>query len=320
MRKLLSSWAFLSVALALGIWSTVALDYDQNKVILYFLLPYFGVCMAMQYLWPETPNQFEKGEIWTDVLNNAALLGVTALQGELVVWMASSGSGLLFQSGLVSESLAARNLPFVAQVVVAWLVFDFMFYATHRISHEVEFFWRFHSVHHSAHRVSFLNASRVHPIDITWRRLVPMFVTYQTGVSPEAIIMANTLGVVFAIITHLNVDFRFGALNYVVGTNEVHRWHHSNKMDEAKNYSVLMFWDHLFGTFFYPRDRTRPGRMGLFNELYYPVHSYWGQLLIPFTWKRWKARQAVAVQQQREACIPARPQASSEVTHPQQVV
>ena len=51
MRKLLLSWTFLGVALALGIWSTIALDYDQNKVVLYFLLPYFALATVMQYVW-----------------------------------------------------------------------------------------------------------------------------------------------------------------------------------------------------------------------------------------------------------------------------
>lgn len=296
MRKLLLSWAFVGTALGLGIWATVALEYDQNKVVLYYLMPYFALCMALQYLWPDRPNRFEKGEILTDVLNNAALLGLTALQGSLVYWMASAGSGLLFQWGWLDDSLAARNLPFWAQVIVAWWAFDFMFYVTHRIAHEVDFFWRFHSVHHSAARLSFLNASRVHPVDITWRRLVPLFVAYQTGASPEAIIVANTIGAVLAVITHMNVDFRFGPLNYVFGSNEIHRWHHSNKIDEARNFSVLMIWDHLFGTFVYPKDRTHPERLGLFNELYYPRHHFWGQLWIPFAWKRWKARQAMAAQ------------------------
>src|SRR5690606_24026258 len=228
----------------------------------------------------------------------------------------SSGSGLLFRWGWVSESLAGRHLPFWAQVNVARWAFDFLVYVTHRIAHEGDCFWRFHSVHHSAARLSFLHASRVHPIDITWRRLVPLFVAYQTGVSPEAIIMANTIGVVFAIVTHMNVDFRFGPLNYVIGTNEIHRWHHSNKIEEARNFSVLMLWDHLFGTFVYPQDRKRPERMGLFNELFYPRHNFWGQLLIPFTWKRWKARQVLAAEKQVDGAAPSpggRPAAESAV-------
>jgi sterol desaturase/sphingolipid hydroxylase (fatty acid hydroxylase superfamily) len=307
MRKLMLSWAFIGIAVALGIWATVVLAYDQNKVVMYFLAPYFALATLMQYIWPDQPNQFEKGEVLTDVLNNVALLGVTALQGGLVHMMSSSGSGLLFQHGIIDEHFSAHHLPFWAQVIVAWWAFDFMFYVTHRLAHEVDWLWRFHSVHHCAHRLSFLNASRAHPIDLVWRRLVPLFVTYQTGVSPEAIIVANTIGATLAAITHMNVRFDFGALNYLIGTNQMHRWHHSNKIEEAKNYSVVMLWDHLFGTYVNPPDRSRPEKMGLFNELYYPIHNYLGQMTIPFTWKSWKARQLVAEQQGITAASPSTP-------------
>jgi len=268
MRKLILSWLFLGVAVALGIFATVTLNYDQNQVVLYFFLPYFALTTAMQYVWPEQPNDFERGELWTDILNNVALIALTAAQGGIVKWM--------------------------GQVIVAWLVFDFMFYVTHRMAHEVDFFWRFHSVHHCAHRLSFLNASRVHPVDIIWRRLVPLFMAYQTGVSADAVIVANTIGATLAVITHMNVRFRFGPLNYLIGTNEMHRWHHSNKIEEAKNFSVVMLWDQLFGTYVNPKGRAKPEKMGLFNEMFYPLHNFWGQLLIPFTWKRWKARQLAA--------------------------
>ncbi len=294
MRKLILSWLFLGIAVALGIFATVSLNYDQNLVVLYFFLPYFALTVGMQYIWPEQPNDFEKGEVWTDLLNNAALIALTAAQGGIVKWIAEQGNAMPFQFGWLPQSWSAGNLPMWGQVIVAWLVFDFMFYVTHRMAHEVDFFWRFHSVHHCAHRLSFLNASRVHPVDIIWRRLVPLFMAYQTGVSVEAVIVANTIGATLAVITHMNVRFRFGPLNYLLGTNEMHRWHHSNKIEEAKNYSVVMLWDQLFGTYVNPTGRARPEKMGLFNELYYPIHSFWGQLLIPFTWKQWKARQAVA--------------------------
>jgi hypothetical protein len=47
--------------------------------------------------------------------------------------------------------------------------------------------------------------------------------------------------------------------------------------------------------------------MGLFNELYYPRQNFWGQLLIPFTWKQWKARQIAAAAGRQ----PASPQAAA---------
>jgi sterol desaturase/sphingolipid hydroxylase (fatty acid hydroxylase superfamily) len=294
MRKLMLSWAFMFTAVAVGIWATVALNYDQKLVGLYFLAPYFLLTVAMQYIWPEQPNEFEKGEVWTDLLNNASLVVITVLQGSLVRWMAEGGRAMVFQHGWISEAYSPAHLPMWGQVIVAWWAFDFMFYVTHRLSHDVDFLWRFHSVHHCAHRLSFLNASRVHPVDICWRRLLPIFVAYQTGVSVEAIIVANTIGMVLATITHMNVNFEFGPLNYLIGSNQMHRWHHSNKIEEAKNFSVVMIWDRLFGTFVYPKGRARPDKLGLFNEQFYPVQSFWGQLMIPFTWKRWKARQAQA--------------------------
>jgi len=136
-------------------------------------------------------------------------------------------------------------------------------------------------------------------------------------VSPEAIIVANTIGATLAAITHMNVRFDFGALNYLIGTNQMHRWHHSNKIEEAKNYSVVMLWDHLFGTYVNPPDRSRPEKMGLFNELYYPIHNYLGQMTIPFTWKSWKARQLVAEQQGITAASPSpSPSPSTPVSAP----
>lgn len=293
MFKILASWGFLFGAVAGGIISVLAFDFDASKVATYYLIPYYLLCTALQYVWPEQANQFEKNEVFTDALNNGAMFAVSGLQNVLThALIAATGSGLLFHYGILGEHLAARHLPFAAQVAISYLVFDFMFYVTHRMAHEVDFFWRMHSVHHSAHRLSVVNASRTHPVDLIWRRIVPAFVVFQTGVSQEAFIMSGVIGSILATITHMNVDFKFGVLNYVIGTNEVHRWHHSDKIDEAKNFSVFMLWDHLFGTFVYkPRGQKRPAKMGLFNENHYPVHHFFGQLFVPLTWKRMKARQ-----------------------------
>jgi sterol desaturase/sphingolipid hydroxylase (fatty acid hydroxylase superfamily) len=315
MLQRIASWAFLFSGLAGGVLAVLHFGFDPNKIFLYFLAPYYIVCTAMQYIWPEQPNQFEPGEVINDSLQNVALVAISSVQNFLVhVLVAATGSGLLFKYGVLSDSHAAHNLPFWSQVAIAYLTFDFMFYVTHRMGHEIDFFWRMHSVHHSAHRLSVLNASRAHPIDLIWRRLVPIFVTFQTGVSQEAFIMSGVIGSVLATITHMNVRFSFGPLNYIIGTNEIHRWHHSNKIDEAKNYSVFMLWDHLFGTFVYqPQGQKRPAKMGLFNENFYPRHGYLGQLLIPLNWKKMKKQQAALESQQHIAAgptaIPARPAA-----------
>jgi sterol desaturase/sphingolipid hydroxylase (fatty acid hydroxylase superfamily) len=293
MQQRLASWVFIFGSVGLGIFTVLQGHFDPAYIATHFLFPYYVVCTAMQYIWPEQANTFERHEVLTDSLHNVALIGITSFTNFVIhALVALTGSGLLFQFGVLPEAYAAHHLPLWAQVLIAWLTFDFMFYVTHRMGHEIDFFWRLHSVHHCAHRLSVLNASRAHPLDLLWRRVVPVFVTFQTGISQEAFIMSGVIGSVLATITHMNVRFRFGALNYLIGTNEIHRWHHSNKMDEAKNYSIVMLWDHLFGTFVYPPGRARPDHMGLFNEHFYPLHRYLGQLTLPLTWKRMKQRQA----------------------------
>jgi len=302
--KLLASWGFLFGSVLGAIAVVLHFGFDPGPIFMYYMGPFYVVCTWMQYIWPERPNQFEKGEVLTDVLNNGAMVAVGSIQNFLThALIAATGSGLLFHFGVLDERLAAHNLPLAAQVVISYLTFDFMFYVTHRMAHEVDFFWRMHSVHHCAHRLSVLNASRAHPIDLIWRRIVPAFVVFQTGVSQEAFLLSGAIGSVLATITHMNVDFKFGPLNYVIGTNEIHRWHHSNKIEEAKNYSVFMLWDHLFGTFVYkPQGQQRPAKMGLFNENFYPMHNFWRQWLVPLTWKKMKAKQLAM-----EGAAPATP-------------
>jgi sterol desaturase/sphingolipid hydroxylase (fatty acid hydroxylase superfamily) len=299
------SWLFLFGFVALGIFAVQHFTgadghIDTGKLFLYFLAPYYILCTAMQYVWPEQPNDFEKGEVATDWLHNGALFAISGFQNYFIhVLVAMTGAGVLFKYGVLPEAWAAHHLPFWGEVLVAYLTFDFMFYVTHRMGHEIDFFWRLHSVHHCAGRLSVLNASRAHPADLIWRRFVPIFVTFQTGVSQEAFIMSGVIGSVLATITHMNVRFDFGPLNYVIGTNEAHRWHHSNKIEEAKNYSVFMLWDHLFGTFVWePKGQKRPAKMGLFNENFYPRHSYLGQFFVPLKWKAMKAQQAQLEAQQ----------------------
>lgn len=58
---------------------------------------------------------------------------------------------------------------------------------------------------------------------------------------------------------------RFGGVNRILSTPEVHLFHHSASRSEADaNYgATFSFWDVLFGTFVSPRGRPLPARLGL---------------------------------------------------------
>lgn len=289
--RTLVSRGFLYFFVALAITVIVVFDYDSSKLFTWFLLPYYAIGLLLQFIMPKQRKPLEPGELKTDVISNAFMFLLGGVQNlGVTLFFGLISSSLLIHFGLLSPSFGLSNLPIWAQIICGLLIYDFMFYVTHRMAHTVPLLWRFHSVHHSAHRVTLLNAYRVHPLDVVLRRFIPVFVLLQSGISQEAFVAVAVIGSVLATITHLNIDLKHGALNYVIGTNEMHRWHHSTKYHEAKNFAGFMIWDQLFGTFYYPKDREMPEKFGLSHEQDYPLHNYWQQLLVPFRWPGRKAK------------------------------
>ncbi len=187
---------------------------------------------------------------------------------------------------LGTERLWPEHWPLLAQLPLALVAAEFFQYWSHRLSHEWEPLWRLHATHHSAPRLYFLNAARFHPLDIaidTAAGLIPLVLLS----CPAGVIASFALFTgVFGYLQHANVRVALGPLNYVFSMAELHRWHHAQNLREANtNYgSNLIVWDLVFGTFFWPRDRTPPERIGIPALSAFP-QTYWGQLASPFHWR-----------------------------------
>ncbi len=71
---------------------------------------------------------------------------------------------------------------------------------------------------------------------------------------------------------------------------ELHRWHHSLKLAEANtNYgNNIIFWDIVFGTLFWPKNRDASEAIGLSDLPAFP-RGYFGQLASPFRWRQIEA-------------------------------
>ena len=57
---------------------------------------------------------------------------------------------------LNSIDIWPEKLPFIIQLLLAFLFFDFFYYWFHRLSHTIKFIWMFHAVHHSCNKLHFL--------------------------------------------------------------------------------------------------------------------------------------------------------------------
>jgi sterol desaturase/sphingolipid hydroxylase (fatty acid hydroxylase superfamily) len=167
------------------------------------------------------------------------------------------------------RALWPRELPVPAQALLMLLAADFLRYWLHVAAHRTPLLWRLHAVHHSPHRLYWLNVGRFHPLEKALQYLLDTLPFIVLGVGAEVLAGYLVFYAVNGFFQHSNVDARYGPLNWVVSSAQLHRWHHSREVWESDhNYgNNLILWDVMFGTRFLPRAR-RVGELGLRNRAY----------------------------------------------------
>ena len=192
---------------------------------------------------------------------------------------------------ILIEPIAALNLPFSqiwphtwpiwAQAILMILVVDFLRYWLHRAAHTNQYLWRLHAVHHSVQQLYWLNTARFHPLEKILQMMLDSLPFLIMGVNQQVLALYYLAYASNGFLQHANIQFRFGPLNYLIGTAELHRWHHSQRPEESNaNYgNNVIIWDVLFGTWFLPKDRNI-NTLGLL-EADYPK-TFLGLLGAPF--------------------------------------
>lgn len=180
---------------------------------------------------------------------------------------------------IVLDTIA--SWPAAVRLALSLLVGEIGFYWGHRLTHEIPFLWRFHSIHHSAREIDFLTNTRAHPVDMVFARMmgfIPVVALGLTGDSNLVTLLFLTLGGLWGFFIHANVRWRFGPLEQVIATPFFHHWHHTNDVHRDHNYAAMLpFVDRLFGSHVSP-DHW-PTAYGIDAPM---PSSLGGQLLNPF--------------------------------------
>lgn len=223
-------------------------------------------------------------DLRTDLLHNAVNLWIPQLYTVLLA------GGLTAVASRVSVAVGATlwpdRWPLLAQLLLALVIGEIGTYWIHRLMHETRFLWRFHAAHHSAPRLYWLNAGRFHPLDLFGQQFFALTPLILLGCGTGIIALHTLFTAIHGLFQHCNVRIRLGPLNWFFSMAELHRWHHSKRIDEANtNYGAnIIWWDIVFRSRFLPRDREPPTDTGIQGLPGFP-RSYWGQLLSPFRWK-----------------------------------
>ena len=171
--------------------------------------------------------------------------------------------------------------PIWIQAILMVLTVDLLRYWLHRFAHENDTLWRLHSVHHSVEQLYWLNTARFHPIEKTLQMSLDSLPFLLLGVHAQVLALYYIAYAANGFFQHCNVHVRYGPLNYIVGSAETHRWHHSRVPRESNaNYgNTVIVWDLVFGTWFLPKGREIQD-LGL-QERDYPK-TFLGLMRAPF--------------------------------------
>jgi len=228
-----------------------------------------------------------RGDIVTDILHNIFSSYIAIEVAKLALLMALLPVAVVASSKFGS-ALWPEQWPIVIRLALAAILVEFGCYWVHRASHETAFLWRFHSIHHSPERLYWLNAGRDHPIGAILTTVASIPLVIIVGVDGQTMVLYYVMQSIHGLFQHANINVRLGWLNWVFSMAELHRWHHSAKIEEANNnYGLtLICWDVLFGTRILPH-LDGPGEIGIKAMPRFP-QSYWQQLTIPFRWRYWQ--------------------------------
>jgi len=241
--------------------------------LLYFCL--LGLAFGpLERAFASRNQPFFRAEWFTDFL---FFLGGNLIWTRLTLWILSALSAFFTGAGLVKLQSTFGALPLFLQCLLVVFLSDFLIYWGHRLSHRLDFLWRFHAVHHSARQLDWLAAFREHPLDNIYTRLIVNLPALVLGLPLEVIGSFILFRGLWGNFIHSNSDLPLGPLQFLLGSPRLHHWHHDQERNGSCNFGNLNpLLDLLFGTYY------DPGRMPLrYGYSGNPGGGYLSQILSP---------------------------------------
>ena len=200
---------------------------------------------------------------------------------------------LFGQIGITAQSFALIDTSawsVWAELLLFFIVLDFVQWFTHVCLHRFQVLWRFHQVHHSVKEMGFAAHLRYHWMEnILYKPLKTFGVMLLGGFEPEQAYLVHFAAIAIGHFNHANIKLTWGPLKYIFNNPVMHLYHHAYALPKGKQYGVnfgisLSLWDYIFRTDYIPEDS---GKL----PLGYPgdgtmPKSFWGQLVHGFGKKK----------------------------------
>ncbi|PKA96515.1 sterol desaturase/sphingolipid hydroxylase (fatty acid hydroxylase superfamily) [Flavobacteriaceae bacterium MAR_2009_75] len=195
---------------------------------------------------------------------------------------------LFLEVGISIDSLSIINLeslPSWVQLLIFFLVLDFVQWVTHILLHRYEFLWQFHKIHHSVKEMGFAAHMRYHWMEnVLYKPFKTFGVMILGGFEPEQAYVVHFMAIAIGHFNHSNIKITWGPLKYIFNNPVMHLYHHAYTLPEGRygvNFGIsLSMWDYLFKTNYIPENSGKVP-LGFEGDVEVPKH-FLGQLFYGF--------------------------------------
>ncbi len=145
-----------------------------------------------------------------------------------------------------------QELPFVVEVVFAFIIAEFINWLSHWVKHAHSWLWTFHLQHHVGRHYDTLLTLHTHGVDVVISGVCMSLVLFGAGFSKAAVDVFVLSYFVCNLYKHCHVPMSLGrVLDKIIVGPAYHRVHHTR--DLRGNYgSVLTLFDVVFRTAVWP--------------------------------------------------------------------
>lgn len=213
--------------------------------LLYYAIPGFVLLLSLEawFSYRENKHFYETKDTWSSLG-----LGI----GNVLVGFVTKAMIFALFSFLYQYRIFDLNANKWWYWLLLFFADDFSYYWFHRTSHNVNWFWASHVVHHSSEHYNLAAALRQ-----TWTgNLTGSFLFWAwmplAGFHPVWILFMQQISLIYQFWIHTETVHKLPKpLEFILNTPSHHRVHHGSDLKYLdKNHAgILIIWDRMFGTF-----------------------------------------------------------------------
>ena len=190
--------------------------------------------------------------------------------------------GLFGITNLVAINVS--SWPKWAQLVMMFLIADFIQWNVHRLLHKIPWMWEFHKLHHSVKEMGFAAHLRFHWMETIIYKTIQYIPLAMIGFGIQDFFLVHIFTIAIGHLNHSNLYITYGPLKYLINNPAMHIWHHAKHLPDGSNgvnFGIsLSIWDYLFRTVHLPSD-GRDIELGFDHDEEFPT-TFIKQITYPF--------------------------------------